>query len=78
MSPRKLKIHRHPAAKSNGRPPLLFIHGGYTHSLCWQVNFIPFLNAQGYDCYALDLPATAQVPVMSSSTNSGWPITPTI
>ncbi|MBP8266449.1 MAG: alpha/beta hydrolase [Zoogloea sp.] len=55
MSPRKLKIHRHPAAKSNGRPPLLFIHGGYTHSLCWQVNFIPFLNAQGYDCYALDL-----------------------
>lgn len=55
MSPRKLKLHHHPAPQASGRPPLLFVHGGYTHSLCWQVNFIPFLNARGYDCYALDL-----------------------
>lgn len=55
MSPRKLKLHHHPAPQASGRPPLLFVHGGYTHSLCWQINFIPFLNARGYDCYALDL-----------------------
>lgn len=55
MSPRKLKIHQHPAATPTGRHPLLFIHGGYTNSYCWQHHWIPFLNQLGYDCYALDL-----------------------
>jgi pimeloyl-ACP methyl ester carboxylesterase len=55
MLPRKLKIHQHPAAKPTGRHPLLFIHGGYTNSYCWQHHWIPFLNQLGYDCYALDL-----------------------
>lgn len=52
---RQLALHRHLAHHANGRPPLLFVHGGYTNSRCWQLHFIPFFNAQGYDCYALDL-----------------------
>lgn len=55
MSPRRLKLHHHPAAVPGKRPPLLLVHGGYTHSLCWKFHFIPYLNARGYDCYALDL-----------------------
>jgi pimeloyl-ACP methyl ester carboxylesterase len=53
--PRKLKIHSHPSAMPTNRPPLLFVHGGYTHSGIWQRHFIPFLCARGYDCHALDL-----------------------
>lgn len=55
MHPRPIQLHRHPAASPGKRPPLLFIHGGYTHSLCWQYNFIPYFSARGYDCHALDL-----------------------
>ena len=55
MSTHRLAIHRHPSARPGSRPPLLFVHGGYTHSLCWQHRFIPRLNELGYDCHALDL-----------------------
>ena len=55
MPPRKLKIHAHPASKPAGRPPVLFVHGAYTNALGWQLNFIPYLNARGHDCFALDL-----------------------
>ncbi|MBS0345626.1 MAG: alpha/beta hydrolase [Proteobacteria bacterium] len=55
MSPRRLKIHHHPAAQTTTRPPLLFVHGGYTNALCWEHNFIPYFNQRGYDAYALDL-----------------------
>ena len=55
MSPRKITVHHHPAAAASGRPPLLFVHGGYTNSACWQMHFIPFFTARGYDCHALDL-----------------------
>lgn len=55
MPSRNLAVHAHPAAQSAGRPPLLLVHGAYTNSLCWELHFIPFLNARGFDCYALDL-----------------------
>ncbi|MCK6393176.1 alpha/beta hydrolase [Zoogloea sp.] len=55
MSPRQLKIHSHPAPTPSGKPPLLFVHGAYTNALGWQLNFIPYLNARGFDCFALDL-----------------------
>jgi pimeloyl-ACP methyl ester carboxylesterase len=55
MTAHRLKIHRHPAARPASRPPLLFVHGGYTHSLCWQHKLIPRFNELGYDCHALDL-----------------------
>ncbi|MDD3354009.1 alpha/beta hydrolase [Zoogloea sp.] len=60
MTERSLKIHSHPAPNPNGGPPLLFVHGAYTHALCWQVNFIPWFTARGYDCHALDLSGHGQ------------------
>jgi len=60
MPARKLTVHRHLAEASAGRPPLLFVHGGYTNSGCWQMHFIPFFNERGYDCYALDLSGHGQ------------------
>ena len=56
MRARYLKIHHYPAAVvGENLPPLLFVHGGYSHSLYWTVHFLPFFQAQGFDCYALDL-----------------------
>lgn len=55
MLPRKIKLHRHPAAPRKLDTPLLFVHGGYVNSQCWEFNFIPFFRALGYDCYAVDL-----------------------
>jgi pimeloyl-ACP methyl ester carboxylesterase len=47
-------LHR-PAKKQNGRPPLVFVHGGYIHSGCWELNFLPHFNKLGYNCHAIDL-----------------------
>lgn len=55
MAQRKLHLLHQPAAKPTDRPPLLFVHGGYVHAGCWEINFLPFFAAQGFDCYALDL-----------------------
>src|SRR5258708_4271807 len=44
--------------KSNGngrRPPLLFVHGGYCDSWCWQPHFLPWFAARGSSSYALSL-----------------------
>lgn len=37
-------------------PPLLFVHGGYIHSGCWDLQFLPHFSALGFDSHALDLP----------------------
>jgi non-heme chloroperoxidase len=45
-------------AKSDGtgrKPPLLFVHGGYTDSWCWDPHFLPWFAAQGYAVHALSL-----------------------
>ncbi|MGE5386072.1 MAG: alpha/beta hydrolase [Betaproteobacteria bacterium] len=55
MPPRKIKLHRHPAASRKFEAPLLFVHGGYVNSQCWEFNFVPFFRDLGYDCYAVDL-----------------------
>lgn len=56
MRARYLKIHHYPSTTAEETlPPLLFVHGGYSHSLYWTVHFLPFFQAQGFDCYALDL-----------------------
>lgn len=47
-------LHR-PAREDKGYPPLIFVHGGYTHSECWDVNFLPYFQELGYNCYAVDL-----------------------
>lgn len=55
MTLRKIHTLHQPACKPSGRPPLLFVHGGYVHAGCWEINFLPYFAAQGFDCYALDL-----------------------
>lgn len=55
MKSRKLHTLHRPAKKSNGRPPLLFVHGGYIHAECWDINFMPYFNDLGYDCHAINL-----------------------
>ncbi|MBS1227192.1 MAG: alpha/beta hydrolase fold protein [Proteobacteria bacterium] len=52
---RQLHCLDRPAALDRGYPPLLFVHGGYTSSACWDVNFLPFFAQRGYPCYAVDL-----------------------
>ncbi len=47
-------LHR-PSTTPTERPPLLFVHGGYIHSGCWDVHFLPYFQERGYDCHAIDL-----------------------
>lgn len=37
------------------RPPLLFVHGGYCDSWCWEPHFLPWFAAHGYPAHALSL-----------------------
>lgn len=55
MTSRSSRLRAFPSPDPGGRPRLLFVHGGYTHSACWLKHFIPFFQAEGYDCHALDL-----------------------
>jgi pimeloyl-ACP methyl ester carboxylesterase len=52
---RKLHTLHRPAKRHNGHPPLVFVHGGYVHAGCWDVNFLPHFSKLGYDCHALNL-----------------------
>lgn len=55
MPRRKTMLHRHPTTRPAARANLLFVHGGYVDSSCWQHHFIPFFQRHGYNCYAVDL-----------------------
>ncbi len=35
--------------------PLLFVHGAWHASWCWQENFLPFFSGEGFACHAFDL-----------------------
>jgi pimeloyl-ACP methyl ester carboxylesterase len=52
---RQLHLLDRPATGDRGFPPLVFVHGGYINSACWDVSFLPFFQQRGYNCYALDL-----------------------
>jgi len=46
------------SGKGNGngrKPPVLFVHGGYCDSWCWEPYFLPWFAAQGYPAYAISL-----------------------
>lgn len=45
---------RKPASRT-GRPPLLFVHGGYTDGWCWTPYFLPWFAARGWPAHALSL-----------------------
>lgn len=54
-------IHRPPTSQAGEtKPPLLFIHGGYVSADCWDIHFLPYFAARGYDCHAIDLPGHGQ------------------
>jgi pimeloyl-ACP methyl ester carboxylesterase len=55
LKPRKLHTLHRPAKKHNGLPPLVFVHGGYVHAGCWDVNFLPYFSRLGYNCHAISL-----------------------
>jgi non-heme chloroperoxidase len=40
---------------ADDKPPLLFVHGGYCDSWCWEPYFLPFFAGQGYASHALSL-----------------------
>lgn len=60
MNQRKLHVLHRPADRPCGRPPLVFVHGGYIHGGCWDLNFLPYFSGRGYDCHALDLSGHGQ------------------
>ncbi|CAG0957936.1 hypothetical protein BURK1_00555 [Burkholderiales bacterium] len=45
---------RRPSSRS-GRPPLLFVHGGYVDGWCWTPNFLPWFAGKGWPAHALSL-----------------------
>ena len=55
MPPRTIHTLQRPAARPSDAPNLVFVHGGYTDARCWDLNFLPYFSALGYDCLALDL-----------------------
>ncbi|HRQ94210.1 MAG TPA: alpha/beta hydrolase [Candidatus Accumulibacter phosphatis] len=56
MTQRSIHILRQSAATPSRWPPLLFLHGGYVDSRCWQPRFLPYFANHGYECHAADLP----------------------
>lgn len=49
----KLEVLR--AGKPTGRPPLLFIHGGFAGAWCWEIHFLNWFAARGWECHAISL-----------------------
>jgi pimeloyl-ACP methyl ester carboxylesterase len=50
-----LEVRSRRAVRANGRPPLLFVHGGYCDGWCWEPHFLPWFAAHGYESHALSL-----------------------
>lgn len=56
----RLEVRTILPARANGRgnggkPPLLFVHGGYCDSWCWEPFFLPWFAARGYPSHAVSL-----------------------
>jgi len=52
----KLELRSRLPSRVNGRkPPLLFVHGGYSDSWCWDAFFLPWFARQGYAAHAVSL-----------------------
>ena len=52
---RNLEVRSRLPARGEGRPPLLFVHGGYCDAWCWDPYFLPWFAARGYPAHALSL-----------------------
>jgi len=42
-------------SRNGGKPPLLFVHGGFCDAWCWTPYFLPWFAKQGYAAHALSL-----------------------
>jgi non-heme chloroperoxidase len=51
----RIEIRRRLPATSTGKPPLVFVHGGYCDAWCWEPYFLPWFASKGYPAYALSL-----------------------
>ena len=51
----RIEVRSKLPAKAAGKPPLLFVHGGFCDAWCWEPYFLPWFAAQGYPAYALSL-----------------------
>jgi pimeloyl-ACP methyl ester carboxylesterase len=43
------------SAREARRPPILMVHGAYTHAASWMRTFMPWFAARGHDVHALSL-----------------------
>ena len=43
------------SGKATGRPPLIFIHGGFAGAWCWEPNFLGWFAERGWECHAPSL-----------------------
>jgi len=50
-----LEVRSRLPARRNGKPPLLFVHGGYCDAWCWEPYFLSFFADKGYAAHALSL-----------------------
>ena len=55
-------------------PPILFIHGAFHSSWCWEENYIPFFLDKGYNCYAISLRGTSDTGFPPESKRRPRPI----
>ena len=51
----RLEVLSRKPKKSNGKPPLLFIHGAFAGAWCWDAHFLPWFAEKGYEVHALSL-----------------------
>ncbi|MEQ1543307.1 MAG: alpha/beta fold hydrolase [Novosphingobium sp.] len=53
MTGPRLEFLHQPERDNQGKPPLLFIHGGFHGAWCWAEHFMPWFAARGFDCHAI-------------------------
>jgi non-heme chloroperoxidase len=54
----ELEVRSHLPPRMNGnsrKPPLLFVHGGYSDAWVWEPYFLPWFASKGYAAHALSL-----------------------
>lgn len=51
----RLEVRSRLPASPSGKPPVLFVHGGYCDAWCWDRYFLPWFAARGFPAHALSL-----------------------
>lgn len=56
--------------ENNALPPLIFIHGSYHSSWCWQEHYMPYFASRGYQTGAVSLRGTKPSPAANKEVRS--------